>query len=86
MEYEIINLNWTKRRKDYSEKKIVNKINFFDFKLEHYHICKLEVFFEKEKEPVYLNGQVLFNNIKKYWTINGINSEGYQVAIKLLNQ
>lgn len=89
VKYEIQELSWFKRRKltkkelnNIQMKKEVLDIELEDFKKEKYHICKMHIKYEKEN--ITLIGQVIFNEIKKNWLINGVDTKGNQLLIKIL--
>lgn len=83
MDYKIIELSWYKRRINTENKKEIINIDIKDFKKERFSFCNMIVTFKEE--TVKLTGQVIHNTIKDIWLINGIDSQGNQVVIEILN-
>jgi len=77
MKYQIIEKSWSKRRK-IDQPKVVDNIKFIDFKKKHNHFCKMLVCYS-DKSEVTLISRVIFNEIKKHWTVDGMH-----VAVRLL--
>jgi len=77
MKYEIIKKSWSKRRKLDVEKEISN-IQVIDFIKQHNHFCKMKVSYSDSTETTLIS-RVVFNEIKKHWTIDGMH-----VAVRLL--
>lgn len=77
MKYEVIEKSWSKRRKP-DQAKEIRDIKFIDFKKEHNHFCKMIVMYSDGSEKILIS-RVIFNEIKKHWTIDGMH-----VAVRLL--
>lgn len=82
MNFEIIRMSWAKRRK-YHGFREVSTLVVDDFKEEIFHSTKMHVTFT-DGEHVTLNGQVGYNDILEHWTVNGIDGNGNQVAVKVV--
>lgn len=70
MKYTIIPKSWSKRRKLDTPLQI-SHIEFIDFKREHNHICKMQVFYDDGSEEI-LVSRVVYNEIKQHWTVDGM--------------
>lgn len=83
MDFEIINLSWHKRRSR-SEAERTKKPTFIEvsgFQKEAGSFCVVQVSFGGA-ERIKLNGQVSHNAIKGTWSINAIDAQGNQVALR----
>ena len=82
IDYRIVELSWCKRR-EYEKKELnVEAIMLNGFKKERFSLCDMIVIL-KSGEEIKLSGQVIHNQIKDQWMINGIDSKGNQVAIEV---
>jgi hypothetical protein len=80
--FEVQRMQWAKRRKADPIRE-VNTVKVDGFVKEKYKICKMIVGFV-DGEVVSLTGQILQNPVLKHWIVNGIDSKGNNVAVKLI--
>jgi hypothetical protein len=80
--FKINNLNWQKRRSPTKEPKPIS-IEVPDFKKELNFKCNVITQYDDGIERV-LFGRVLYNEIKKEWSINGIANGGFVVSATII--
>ncbi len=78
MNYEVIRLSWSKRRKIDPPREI-NHIEVINFQKKPNHFCQLKVEFKDGNTETYLS-RVTFNEIKSQWIVDGMH-----VAIRIID-
>lgn len=79
--YNVINVHWCKRR-PHDIPPTVDTVELINYKQEHNAFCTMNVQYTNG-QSVSLIGRVLFNDINKNWSINGVNSSGDNVTIRV---
>lgn len=78
---QLMTLSWAKRRK-LDNKRHVAVVKLHGFERQKYSFCDMEVTFE-DGEILTLRSQVTQNHITKTWTVNGLDGNGNQVAVRM---
>lgn len=79
--YTIANVHWCKRR-PHDTPPTVQSIQLFDYNQQHNLFCTMIVTYTTG-QVVELIGRVLLNSITGSWSVNGVNSKGDNVTIRL---
>lgn len=82
MRFEIRRLSWYKRRPPTEEPQPV-RVEIPDIKLEAEHKCDMYVTYDNG-DTLTLSGRVEFNDIKKKWSICGIDPHGHQCLADII--
>lgn len=82
MIWEIMRLDWSKRRKHTKEPQPVD-VEVPDFRKIHGHMCDAFVTYDDGQTHTLL-ARCLFNENQNHWAINGVANGGLQVSAKLI--
>tara|TARA_B100000749_G_C18083272_1_gene324615 strand:- start:55 stop:309 length:255 start_codon:yes stop_codon:yes gene_type:complete len=78
---EVITLKWFSKRYRGYDTRVVESVDFDDLQFVDTHMCKMLVEFTTG-ESVTLTAMVRQNHINKTWSVNGIDTNGNQVAVR----
>ena len=82
MKYEIRELSWYKRREPTKEAKPVS-VKVDDLQLVINHVCAMHAIYD-DGNTYELGARVHFNDIKKTWTVHGIDHLGHSVLCDII--
>lgn len=82
MKYEIRQMSWSKRRKHTIDSRKIKNVVLDGFKKIENTFCGMKVIYENE--TIELNARVIYNEIQDYWVVAGVNGQGEQCSIKII--
>lgn len=82
MEFKIRNTDWFKRRLPIPLPKPID-VNIHGLKLEQDHHCRMTAYYD-DGSVYLLNARVNQNDIKKTWTVHGIDHLGHSVLVDII--